>query len=110
MAQLVRDVLERRQARRVPGGGPKFGDGAVLRPGQAVVIVNISSRGALVESGARLRPGAQTELHLSGGSARARVKGRLDRCQLVRLDPVRYHGVIVFDERVDIGATAGGSE
>jgi hypothetical protein len=38
------------------------------------------------------------------------VKGRVDRCHVVRLDPVRYHGVIVFDECVDVGAVAEGSE
>lgn len=110
MAAVAVDVIDRRLECRVTGGGPRFGAGAVMRPGQAVVLVNICSRGALVESGVRLRPGAQTELHLSGGSARARVKGRLERCQVVRLDPVRYHGVIVFDQRVDIDQSAEGSE
>lgn len=110
MAPLALDVIERRHDRRLAGGGPRFSAGAVLRPGQAVVLVNISSRGALVESEARLRPGAHTELHLCGGGARARVKGRVDRCHVVRLDPVRYHGVIVFDECVDVGAVAEGSE
>lgn len=110
MAAVGVEVIERRRERRIVGGGPRFGAGAVLRPGQAVVLINISSRGALVESAARLRPGARTELQLCGGGTRARVTGRIERCQVVRLDPVRYHGVIVFEERVDIGASIEGSE
>lgn len=109
MASVAIDT-ERRHEGRVAGGGPRFGVGAVLRPGHAVVLVNISSRAALVESGARLRPGAHTELHLSGAGTRARVKARIDRCCVVGLDPVRYHGVVMFDERVDIGAGVEGSE
>ena len=110
MASVALDVIERRLEYRVAGGGPRFGAGAVLRPGQAVILVNICSRGALVESGARLRPGVHTELHLSGNTTRTRVKGRIERCQVVRLDPVRFQGVIVFDECVEIGAGAQGSE
>ena len=110
MAAVALEVIERRHERRVAGGGPRFSAGAVLRPGQAVIVVNICSRGALVESGARLRPGVHTELHLCGKATRTRVKGRVERCQVVRLDPVRYHGVIVFDECVEIGARAEGSE
>lgn len=104
MAAVDVAVIERRHDRRVMGGGTRFGAGAVIRPGQAVVLVNISNQGALVESDTRLRPGAHTELHLSGGAARARVRGRIQRCQVVRLNPVRYHGVILFDERVEIDA------
>ena len=103
---------ERRHERRLSGGGPRYGAVAVLRPGQAVAVVNISSRAALIESGTRLRPGLQTELQMCGTDVRARVRGRIDRCQVVRLEPLRYRGVILFDERVDIGngPGAGGSE
>lgn len=110
MAAVAVEVIERRCERRVAGGGPRFGAGAVLRPGQSVVLVNISGGGALVESEGRLRPGAHTELQLYGGGTRACIKGRIERCHVVRLDPVRYHGVIVFEERADIGGSSEGSE
>lgn len=110
MATLALDVIERRGERRFAGGGPRFGSGAVLRPGQPVVLVNISSRAALVESATRLRPGAHTELQLWGGGARASVRARVDRCEVVGLDPLRYRGVVVFDDRVDVGPEAEGSE
>ncbi|MGE0862705.1 MAG: hypothetical protein AB7P34_02285 [Vicinamibacterales bacterium] len=110
MAALAVGVADRRRDRRLPGGGPRFGAGAVLRPGQAVVVVNISGHGALVESAARLRPGARTELHLCGGGTRASVTGCIERCQIVGLDPVRYHGVVVFDEYLRVGGGSEGSE
>jgi hypothetical protein len=110
MATVALEASERRGERRLQGGGPRFGAGAVLRPGQPVVLVNISSQAALVESATRLRPGAYTELQLCGGGARASVRARVERCHVVRLDPLRYHGVVVFEERVDLGMDAEGSE
>lgn len=108
MASVALVLTERRGEPRLPGGGPRFAAGAVLRPGQAVVLVNISSRAALVESETRLRPGAHTELQLSGG-LRACVRGRIERCQVVHLEPLRYHGVVVFDDCVDLGGGTEGS-
>lgn len=110
MATVALNVIERRGERRLAGGGPRFGIGAVLRPGQAVALVNISRHAALVESSTRLRPGARTELQLCGASTRACVSGRVERCQVVGLEPLRYHGVVVFDGIVDVDAAAEGSE
>lgn len=73
---------------------------AVLRPGQAVLLVNVSSGGALVESGVRLRPGAVTELQATTGQDRMAIKGRLDRCFVAALEPLRYRGVLVFERRL----------
>ncbi|HUQ87337.1 MAG TPA: hypothetical protein VM096_07245 [Vicinamibacterales bacterium] len=113
MAALTIDPIERRRERRTPGGGPRWHAGAILRPGQPITLLNISSRAALVESAARLRPGARTEVQLVGAHARpsmelppgalAKVGGRLDRCYVAALEPIRYRGVLVFDERIDIG-------
>ena len=75
---------------------------AVLRPGQAVILVNINSRAALVESDARLRPGAHTELQLAMQGRRTSIKGQLDRCHVSALDPLRYRGVLVFEERFEL--------
>jgi hypothetical protein len=70
---------------------------ALLRPGQEVRLINVSCGGALIESRRRMRPGARTELQLSG-PPRCVVSGRIDRCRVTHLDPVRYEGVIVFDQ------------
>ena len=73
---------------------------ALLRPGQPVLLVNINSRAALVESDARLRPGALTEMQLAMHGRRTSIKGRLDRCHVSALEPLRYRGVLVFEERL----------
>lgn len=101
MAPVAIDVVERRRERRCDGGGSRWQPSAVLRPGQPVTLINICSRAALIESAARLRPGAHTEVHLAGSGRRERVKGRLDRCYVAALEPLRYRGVLLFDECVD---------
>jgi hypothetical protein len=103
MAPIAIDLIERRRECRCPGGGARWRSHAVLRPGQLVTLLNISSRAALVESAARLRPGAHTEVQLAGSHARTCIAGRLDRCHVAALEPIRYRGVLLFDERVDVG-------
>lgn len=93
----VATLVERRRDARIAPSGTSWRADAVLRPGVSVVLVNISSCGALVESGARLRPGARTELQLAGSTARRTIRGRLERCYVAGLDPLRYRGVVVFD-------------
>ncbi len=105
MAPVAADAIERRLERRCSGGG-RWRTGAVLRPGQPITLINISRRAALVESAARLRPGAITEMQLAGAGRRQSVKGRLDRCFVWALDPLRYRGVLMFDECVDLGIDA----
>ena len=103
MATIKTTAIERRRECRCPGGGTRWRPHAILRPGQPVTLLNISSQAALVESASRLRPGARTEMQLSGPDAHASIAGRLDRCYVASLEPIRYRGVVVFDERVDIG-------
>ena len=107
MAFVAAAVDDRRRELRVAGGGGRFDANAVLRPGLEVVLVNISRRGALIDSGARLRPGARAELLLNGTDVRASVEGRIERCQVVRLNPVRYRGVVVFDQVLQIEIDEG---
>lgn len=95
-------AVERRQEARRAGGSGRWQTRAVLRPGQHVTIINITSQAALVESEARLRPGATTELQLASATARTSVKGRLDRCFVTALDPLRYRGVVMFDGPFDM--------
>lgn len=101
MAALT-NPTERRSERRRTAGGVCCRPDAVLRPGQPVVLLNINSRAALVESDARLRPGAVTELQLALRAGRASVRGRLDRCHVSALDPLRYRGLLVFEQRLEL--------
>jgi hypothetical protein len=107
MASLAVELTERRGERRCPGGGP-WQPATLIRPGQRVTLINICSRAALIESAARLRPGARTEMQLADAATRATVKGRLDRCYVTALEPLRYRGVLIFDQCVDLGQIASG--
>ena len=93
---------ERRSERRRTARGVRCRPDAVLRPGQPVVVLNINSRAALVESEARLRPGALTELQLARIDGRTSVRGRLDRCYVSALEPLRYRGLLVFEQRLEL--------
>ena len=95
---------ERRREGRCHGGGTRWRSLAILRPGQPVTLLNISRQAALVESASRLRPGARTEIQLAGTDTRLSVAGRLERCYVSTLEPIRYRGVVVFDASVDVGA------
>lgn len=106
MAPVSAIGIERRRERRSAGGGRRWSESALLRPGQPVTLLNISSRAALVESTARLRPGARTEVQLAGSAARTTIGGRLERCYVAALEPLRYRGVLLFDQRVDVGDDA----
>ncbi len=74
---------------------------ALLRPGQEVVLVNVGPGGALVESLTRMSPGVRTELQLFGASRRS-VRGRVERCRVSGIEPLRYEGAIVFDSALDL--------
>ena len=91
---------ERRVAQRVTPEQTRWHPLALLRPGQEVILVNVSPGGALVESPTRLAPGARTELQLFGRS-KCSVRGRLERCRVARLEPLRYEGAIVFEASLD---------
>ena len=102
MAAVGIERAERRSEWRRPGGGSRWQREAVIRPGLPVTLLNISSRAALVESGSRLRPGARTEMQLGGLSARRSIRGHLERCYVAALEPIRYRGVLIFEDRLDV--------
>lgn len=91
---------ERRAGRRSSAEERGWRAAAVLRPGLEVSILDLGPGGARISSMARLKPGGRAELHLAGDSRRV-VSGRISRCRVVRLMPLRYEGAVVFDERLD---------
>jgi hypothetical protein len=95
-------LQERRAEHRRTARGVRCAEDAVLRPGQPVVVLNINSRAALVESEVRLRPGALTELQVVIGGTRTGIRGRLDRCHVAALEPLRYRGLLVFEDRFEL--------
>jgi hypothetical protein len=92
---------DRRLGDRVTPEETRWRPLALLRPGQEVVLVNVGPGGALVESPTRLSPGARADLHLFGGP-RCSVRGRVERCRVSRLEPLRYEGAIVFEKSLEV--------
>jgi hypothetical protein len=95
----------RRLAGRVPPERTPWHRCAMLRPGQEIVVLNLSRGGALVESPTRLVPGTRTELQLFGDLRRS-VRGRVERCRVSCLEPLRYEGAIVFDHALELPGVA----
>ena len=104
MAPVTAHATERRKNTRCSGAGPRWKREAILRPGQPIIVVNICKHAALVESGARLRPGSLSEIQLAGPSCRMSVRGRLDRCYVAALNPIRFRGLLLFERPVDVNA------
>lgn len=69
-------------------------------------MVNLSSGGALLESASRMKPGARAELQLFG-AVRWQVRGRIERCRVLRLAPLSYEAAMVFDERLEVESAHG---
>ena len=101
MARGLTVGTDRRSASRVAPDCTMWPETALLRPGLDVVIINLSTGGALVESFGRLKPGARTELQLLG-RLRCVVGGCIARCRVIGLDPKRYEAAITFDERFEL--------
>lgn len=98
MAAALTSPPDRRvDARRRPQETPWEGE-ALLRPGVPVRVIDLSRGGVLVECASRLRPGTRAELQLIGPHGRYICGGRVQRCAVAQLDPLRYRGALVFDE------------
>ena len=77
---------------------------ATLRPGCAVVLVDVSGGGALVQAPRPLRPGAKVHLQVTAGSHRLAIPAQVVRCAVWSLHPLEgvfYRGALQFDERVE---------
>lgn len=96
---MTHEADRRRGQRKAPTLSGWNGD-ALLRPGLPVRIVNIGAYGALVECQGRLRPGRRAELQLmlAGSERKQIVPGRVERCQVIGLQPLCFHGAIAFEK------------
>jgi hypothetical protein len=78
-----------------------------LRPGTPVLVVNLSSFGALVESALPCRPGSRTELHLDSPDGRRRsASGAVLRCWVASVAPLRFRSAVRFEVEADLFGTA----
>jgi hypothetical protein len=97
-------VVDRRHDTRF--GQPLIaGTQAILRPGYAVALVDLSSGGALIQGPRPLRPGARVHLQLVTGNRRLGIPAHVLRCSVASLDSrqgVQYRGALKFDHRCDL--------
>jgi len=80
------------------------GTQAILRPGYAVSLVDLSSGGALIQGPKPLRPGARVHIQLVNGRRRLALSAQVLRCSVASLDTglgVQYRGALQFDHRCE---------
>lgn len=95
--------MERRKEQRVNGAAVRRISGRI-RPGYAVVVINLSPSGALVEGARPLPPGRRVDVHLVEDDLRLLVRALVIRCSVAALDAdsITYRAGLVFEERVDV--------
>lgn len=101
---------ERRLASRLAFRNGCLPPRAHVRPGCEVVVVNLSSSGALVEGPYRFRPGGCCEMSLVLGDRDTVVRARVVRsfvARLARWAPVRYRAALSFECSVQMPERLG---
>ena len=100
---MDRPLVDRRRDERF--GQPAIaGTQAILRPGYAVALIDLSAGGAMIEGPRPLRPGTRVHVQLVTGVRRFALTAQVLRCSVAALDVeagVRYRGALRFDERCD---------
>lgn len=94
-------MTERRAHERAEDGWTRTAR-ASLRPGSPIAILNISSGGALIESGRPLRPGTRAMLQIATPRGPIGLSALVLRCgvSLVTADAgVLYRAALKFDDR-----------
>jgi hypothetical protein len=96
-------VKDRRVVARFPPPAAA-GVRVTLRPGCAVVLVNVSAAGALIAAPRPLRPGSVVHLQVITPVARLAIAAQVLRCMVSSLDPlggVTYQGAVRFEHSVE---------
>jgi hypothetical protein len=95
--------MERRKEKRVNGAAVQRIAGRI-RPGYAVVVINLSPSGALVEGARPLPPGRRVDVHLAEDELRILVRAQVIRCSVAALDAdsITYRAGLVFEARLEM--------
>jgi hypothetical protein len=100
---MDRPLVDRRLDERF--GQPAIaGTQAILRPGYAVTLIDLSAGGALIEGPRPLRPGMRVYVQIVTSSRRFGLSAHVVRCSVASLDSnagVCYRGALRFDERCE---------
>ena len=78
--------------------------GMTLRPGNDVVLIDLSVAGARVHSARPLRPGARVHVQLTTDARRVGVGAHVLRCSVASIDAsgVLYAGALKFEHRCNL--------
>ena len=81
-----------------------FPETAKLRPGFDVRVLDIGSRGVLIEAPTRLHIGLRVELTLFEAEAKTRLDlmGIVRRCHVASLSPIVYRGALEFSQAIEV--------
>jgi hypothetical protein len=95
---------ERRREERLAPDQTQWADAARLRPGMDVRVVDIGTRGVLVETTVRLHIGQRMEVGLlaSETGRRLDLAGTVRRCHIANLSPLTYRGALEFDVSIEL--------
>jgi hypothetical protein len=95
---------DRRIARRRPAADVPWLWSVTLQGGLQVRIVNISTRGVLIETPSRIGDGATFDLQLVGQDTNMSVPARMVRSLVASVDSigVRYHIAVAFARELDL--------
>ena len=95
-----------------PGLGEHGIISARVRPGHAVVVIDVSAGGVLIDISRGLLPGAAADLQLDTAHQRTSLRGRVLRCEVNRLhrSGVTYRAAIAFDRQWPCSAESGWNE
>ena len=97
---------ERRREERLAPDQTKWADAARLRPGMDVRVVDIGTRGVLVETTVRLHIGQRMEIALTANDSGGQLNlaGTVRRCHIANLSPLTYRGALEFDVSIELRA------
>ena len=95
----------RRAARRDVATGEPLAH-ARLRTGGRLCVIDASGWGVLTETGERLLPGRQLDVHIVSVNGRVLVRARVARAYVHRLaaDAIQYRAALAFDQAIDVRA------
>jgi len=101
-----RPTEDRRRAERLAPEQTKWADAARLRPGLDVRVVDIGTRGVLLETSVRLHIGQRMEITLQASDTGLRLDlaGTVRRCHIANLNPLTYRGALEFDTSIELQA------
>lgn len=94
---------DRRLVSRVARSGLPADLSGRIRPGYAMRIVDLSARGALLESSRRLLPGSRVDVLIECGAFRHHTRATVVRCHVGVLLPhtIVFRAAIEFDRQLE---------